>query len=181
MKKTLKTVGTILLILLLFRGWIYRFTINYEVVGTRQTFSITNPELVYKINSKSGQDSISIKNIIDIANTITIQSLSFSRQQISKDPNRLIVSKRANCIGYAAMFNAIVNYLINKYQLNNSFKAYHRIGKLDFFGIDLHQSLDHSFFRDHDFNQIIDLKTGEVISIDPSVSDYLGIKEVSSN
>ncbi len=59
-------------------------------------------------------------------------------------------------------------------------EATHKIGQLDFLGIDLHQFFESSFFKDHDFNQIRNLGTGEVILVDPSISDYLWINRVVS-
>ena len=40
---------------------------------------------------------------------------------------------------------------------------------------------DSSYFKDHDYNEVIDLTTGKKTYVDLTVNDYLWIKEVSSN
>ena len=115
-----------------------------------------------------------------ISNSITIEVLSFSSKRVSNDPNELIGTKQANCIGYSALFNSIANYLILKNKLDKQIESKHLIGQLGFLGLDLHQFFDDPFFRDHDFNVLRELRGGKTVFIDPSVSDYLGIDRVSS-
>ena len=112
---------------------------------------------------------------------ITTEELHFITSRASNNPNDLINSKQANCIGYSAMFNSIANYLIKKNQLESKIEVQHKIGQLYLLGIDIHQFFDSPFFRDHDFNEIKNKETGEVISVDPSVSDYLWINSISKN
>jgi len=179
MKRTLKIFGILILILILFRGCIYRNTINYGEIGVREEVELTNQELLNKIKSKSANRNIDLKEIINIANSITNEELSFTKNQVSDNPNELINTNRANCIGYSAFFNSIANYLIRQNDLENEMVAKHHVGLLDFMGINLHQFFDDPFFKDHDFNTIENLVSGEIVSIDPSVSDYLMIERVT--
>ncbi|MEZ5044985.1 MAG: hypothetical protein R2828_34125 [Saprospiraceae bacterium] len=181
MKKTLKIIGILILILILFRGLIFRSTIIYNEIGIREEIKITNQILLDKIKTKSENKEIGLNEIIDIANSITTQELSFTTKRTSNNPNELINTKEANCVGYSAMFNSIANNLIRQKKLSGKIEAVHQIGRLDFLGIDLHQFFDNAFFRNHDYNSINNLETGEVISIDPSLIDYLKIKEIVSN
>jgi hypothetical protein len=181
MKKTLKIIGISILILILFRGFIYRLLINYNEIGERAVIEITNQELINKIESKSTSREIDFEEIISIANSITIEELRFTGNRASNNPNELMNSRQANCIGYSAMFNSIANYLIKENGLSQEIESRHKISQLDLLGINLHQFFENSFFRDHDFNEIENLKTGEIMSVDPSANDYLGIKKVSSN
>lgn len=173
-------MGIGLLVLVLFRGTIFRNTINYNKIGTRTTISISNQILIDKIESRSANRNLNIKQIIQIAKSVTIEELSFSGNQVSNDPNVIIQTKKANCIGYAALFNSIADYLIVKNNLSDQIEVKHLIGQLDFFGLDLHQFFDSPFFKDHDFNSIQHLVTKEVYYVDPSISDYLGIDKVVS-
>jgi len=93
----------------------------------------------------------------------------------------LIETKKANCRGYSAMFNSIANYLIIKNNLQTEYKAEHKIGEIKFLGIDVHQYFDCPFYKDHDFNELRNLFTGEKLSIDPTVSEYLWIETVKAN
>ncbi|HHB52226.1 MAG TPA: hypothetical protein ENK75_04175 [Saprospiraceae bacterium] len=181
MKKTLKIIGISILILILFRGIIYRLAINYSEIGNRQEIKVTNKKLIDKIVKKSKDRKIDLREIAEIADEITKSELEFTTNRASNNPNELIDANQANCIGYSAMFNSIANYLIRKNGLQNEIEAEHKIGELDLFGINLHQFFDSPFFRDHDFNEITNQKTGEKIFIDPSVSDYLRINRITKN
>jgi len=181
MKKVFKIIGVSLLIIILFRGWIYRSAISYNQIGTRENIIINNKDFLNKIESRSANKITSLEGIIRIANAITIEELSFSGNRVSNDPNELIRTKQANCIGYAALFNSVANYLIQKNGLGDEIEAKHLIGKLDLFGVSLHQFFDRPFFKDHDFNSVQHLITKKIYYIDSSLSDYLGIDEVVSN
>ncbi len=77
------------------------------------------------------------------------------------------------------MFNAIAIHLIKQNKLEAKFEANHIVGRLEFLWLDLHQFFKSPFFKSHDFNIIKNLETGELISIDPTISDYLKIKTIS--
>ena len=179
MKKALKVFAILLLTTLLLRGWIYRYSVNYTSIGTRNSIEITNQDLLDKIQIHSNDQQADIQKIIKIANSITIETLNFTGGPTSNNPNELMQTRQANCIGYSALFNSIANQLITQYQLTDRIQAKHHIGQLDFLGINLHQLFSHPFFKDHDFNTLQDLQTGKVYAIDPSLSDYLGIKRVA--
>ncbi len=180
MKKFLKISGILILVLMLFRGVIFRLVIKYNDIGTRSVVVLTNKKLIEKIDRESDNIEIDIKSILSIANGITTEALGFTTGQASNNPNQLINSKQANCVGYSAMFNSIADYLIRKNNLQGEIKAEHKVGQLELFGINLHQYFESSFFKDHDYNELVDKKTGDKIAIDPTVSDYLWIKRVAT-
>lgn len=178
-KKILLIFGISILMMFVFRGSIFRLVVKYHDIGTRSEFQVLNGDLISKIDSKSASREIGFEEVVEIALEIANDELSFTTGRASNNPNELVITQRANCIGYAAMFNSVANYLINKNQLQGEIKVVHKIGQLYFFGINLHQFFESSFFRDHDYNEVIDIRTGKTISIDPSVSDYLGIDRVT--
>ncbi len=175
---TKKIILTLLLISILFRGWIFRQLITYTSIGTRASIEITNPKLLDRIQKESSKKTHSLEKIILLARTITNKELGFSSGQVSNNPNELIHTKKANCVGYAAMFNSIANYLIKENKLEQQYASKHRIGRLALLGFNLNQLFDSPFFRDHDFNEIIKLPNSSIILIDPSLSDYLRIDYV---
>jgi len=179
MKKGLKIIGVLILILILFRGVVFRLAIKYYEIGSRPDIEITNRELTEKIESKSQKSEIDLKEILEIADKITKEELTFTTKQTSNNPNELINTKRANCVGYSAMFNSVANHLIKKNKLGDEIEAEHKVGQLELFGINLHQFFESPFFRDHDFNKITNKKTEAKFFIDPIVSDYLWIKRVA--
>jgi hypothetical protein len=175
MKKTFKIIGTLFLLLIIFRGLIYRTLVKYNEIGTRQEIVIHDKKLINKIDSKSLNKKINIEEIVEIANEITTEALSFTTNNASHNPNQLIHSNKANCIGYSALFNSIVNYIIKKNKLQHKIIAKHKIGQLELLGINIHNYIESPFFRDHDFNEVTDMNSGNKILIDPSLSDYLWI------
>lgn len=178
MNKAFKIVGFVVLFVMLFRGCIYRQIVEYTEIGTRPEVKITNKELISKIRIKTQDKRISLSEIVQIANEITIEELEFATCKTDTDPNRLIETRKANCVGYSYLFNSIANFIIRENQLQDEISAAHKIGKLEVFGINIHQYFDSAFFKDHDFNEIRNRKTGKSISIDPSLSDYLYIDRI---
>ncbi|MFT6716541.1 MAG: hypothetical protein ACJA0Q_001185 [Saprospiraceae bacterium] len=181
MKKIFKIIGLSLLILIIFRGFTYRLLISYTEIGVRSEIKLTNEQLLKIIDTESANTNIDLKSLVKIANTVTCDKLRFTSNSTSIDPNELTITNQANCVGYSAMFNSTANYLIKKNNLNNHFEAKHCVGKLDFLGVDLHQFFHSKFFKDHDFNVIINTRTREIIPVDPSIYDYLLINEVTMN
>ncbi len=180
MKKILKILGISILIIVLFRGWIYRLTVNYTKVGERETIKLTDEKLIAEIKDETENRALSLIEIVEISKKITNRKLSFTSKNVSKNPSELIKTGKANCVGYSAMFNSITDYLINREEKAGMLETKHLIGRMDFLGLDLHPFFDSPFFRDHDYNQIKNLETGEIIWIDPSVSDYLKVDRISS-
>lgn len=179
MKKSITVLSSILLILFVLKGYLFRALICYQEIGQRSDIKITNNNLISKIDSVTGEQEIDIVKVLQIANNITKSELSFTTGVASRDPNILIRTNQANCVGYAAMFNSVANYLINKNALHDHIKSEHKIGQLEFLGINLHQFFDDPFFKDHDYNEIIDLGANQKYYIDPTVSDYLLINRIA--
>ncbi|HFB99541.1 MAG TPA: hypothetical protein ENJ53_01935 [Phaeodactylibacter sp.] len=179
LKKILVYFGIILLLIFLLRGWIFRYAISYTKIGERNNIEITNSKLIKEINLAKQKKHLSINEIIAISNNITKRKLYFSTSKTSSNPNELFEKRAANCIGYASFFNAVANYLIKDQKEEKKYKANHLIGSISFLTINLHQFFDRPFFRDHDFNEIVIIETGEKIFVDPSISDYLGIDRIS--
>jgi hypothetical protein len=141
---------------------------------------LTNQHLIQVVDNEPLEEEINIDVIIEVATKLTTSHLSFTTGKASANPNELAMSKKANCVGYAAMFNAIASYLIKKQGVENEYEVQHKIGKLDFLGIDLHQYSGSPFFKDHDYNIICNKITKEEVAVDASVADYLWVERVSA-
>ena len=180
MKKIFKIITVFVLIIILFRGIIYRTLIKYNEIGTRNEVRLTNANLKAIIKSKSINTKMDLKNILKIANEITNEELKFTWEKSTNNPNEVIATHKANCVGYSAMFNSVVNYLIRENALQDKIEAKHKIAHLELIGINVHNHFKSSFFKDHDFNEVINKKTGDKFYIDPSVSDYFGIRRIKT-
>ncbi|WP_139062408.1 hypothetical protein [Aquimarina megaterium] len=141
---------------------------------------MTDKNLIEKINEQTENKTLSIEEIIELSNRMTSEELNFTFDKISSNPNLVSELKKANCIGYSSLFNSIGNYIIGKQKLTDKYEFKHLVGKLDFFGLDIHKLFNSPFFKDHDFNEIKNKLTNEKIYVDPSVRDYLRIDNVTS-
>lgn len=170
----LTVVGTI------FKGCIYRTLVNYHSVGIRSHYSVTNKQLTELIENKTVEETMpEIKTIIQLALSITSEQLVFTSDHNDTDPNQLILSKKAHCVGYAAFFTTTMHYLLKKYGLENKWFVIPRVGQLHVIGINIHPYFHSSFFKDHDFVTIENKGTGELLAVDPTLHDYLRIELVS--
>jgi hypothetical protein len=164
----LTTVG------LLFRGWLYRHLVTYKSVGHRTNYSVTDKKFVDYINANTDeQTDPDIEHIIKLGLSITSGQLNFTADKNDTDPNKLITSKTAHCVGYASFFSTTCNHLLAKYNLADTWTAKPQVGQLYFLGTNIHKYFDSTFFKDHDFVTIENKKTGEIIAVDPTVNDYL--------
>lgn len=176
----LKSFGVIIILIVVFRGFLYRSFINYSKVKIRNNIGLINKKLIAEIESKIEDKKLTIEEIITLSNRITANQLNFTFNKTSRNPNVVYKLKRGNCIGYSSLFNSIGNYIVTSQNLNNQYEFYHLVGKLDVLGYDIHSLFESNFFKDHDFNKVEDKITGKNKFIDPSLRDYLKIKYVTS-
>lgn len=179
MKRILIFSLFIAVLLFLSKGILYRSLVKYKDVGQRPEVVIIDESLIRKIEDKTPKSELNLSEILQLAQNITTEELTFSTKKVSNNPNKLIYTHQANCIGYSAMFNAVINYLLRKNKLHHKIKAYHKIGQLEVLGNNIHRFIKNPFFIDHDYNEVINTQTNERILIDPSLSDYFYINRVS--
>ena len=172
---------------LLFRGWFYRHLVTYKSDGIKTNYFATNIKLTDYIDANTdNQTDLDIKQIIKLGLSITSRKLNFTADKNDTDPNKLIISKTAHCVGYASFFATTCNYLLEKYNLSDTWTAKPQAGQLHFLGTNIHDYLtkffkDTDFIKDHDFVTIENKKTGEILAVDQTVNDYLRIDFITYN
>lgn len=177
-KRLVITLGIVLLLLFIFRGIIYQKLIRYVDLDARKSYVITNDSLVtYIDNQLSDKNFSNIHEIADFSQSITSEILSFSLESKVSDPNVLWETRKANCVGYATLTAAVMNYILNK-KNDQDWKAEPRRGLLFCGGFNLNKLFHNKYFKDHDFVLIRHTESGAEIYIDSSVHDYLGVNEV---
>ena len=165
---------------LVFRGFLYRQLVTYQSIGKRTSYVASDARLIAFIDERADYThDPDIKAIISTSLSATSRQLTFSTSKNDNDPNKLIVSKKAHCIGYAAFFSTTCNYLLKKYKLSNTWVAKPQVGQLYLLGTNIHRFFNSSFFKDHDFVTIENRLTGEVFAVDPTVNDYFYIDFVT--
>ena len=178
--KLIKRIFVVILISMtigiLFRGLFYRHLVTYKSVGLRTNYSAKDKKLtdIIEANTKE-QTNPDIKQIVEMGLSITSKQLNFTAQKNDVDPNKLISSKTAHCVGYASFFATTCNYLLKKYHLDDRWTAKPQIGQIYFVGRNIHKYFESSFFKDHDFVTIESETTGEIFAVDPTVNDYFRI------
>ncbi|PHN03190.1 cupredoxin domain-containing protein [Flavilitoribacter nigricans] len=166
-----------LLLLVLFRGVLYRAFIQYQIVGTREFSEITDEALAKDIRRRTAGKELNTKEILEVSRRLTDRSLTFTTGESSNETNAVYRAGAANCIGYAALYAATVSFIAEDQGV--PLLARQVVGKLELLGWDLHAVFgNHPFFRDHDFVEIRGAQSDEYYYVDPTVSDYLGIRFV---
>jgi hypothetical protein len=150
--------------------------LSYSEVGTRKAYSLKNDALTTAVDLWLIEHrEIDLDDAIEFALDFTSDHLNFSTDKCANDPNKLAEDPNANCIGYSAFFNSVMTYVLKQKGWDESYKAGHLIGKINVLGTDVHQFFDNPFFKDHDFNKVVDRSTGAALYVDPSLYDYLGV------
>lgn len=123
-------------------------------------------------------ENAKLNDLVDFALDMTINQLSFTFNKCSSNPNDLVKTGKANCIGYSSFFNSMMNYLLIKKQLNKRYECIHYVGKIYYAGQNINALFNDPFFKDHDFNMIKDIENKNTIIVDPSLYEYLGVKRI---
>lgn len=126
----------------------------------------------------SENENAKLSDLVDFALDITKNQLSFTFDKCSSEPTRLIKTPKANCIGYSALFNSVMNYILIKRQLDKRYECVYYVGKIYYAGQNINDLFDDSFFKDHGFNVIKDIENENTTVIDPSLHEYLGDKRI---
>ena len=161
------------------RAQLFRYMITYRSIGQRTEYVAKDTSLINFIERKAEHEKVKeLSDVIELSMAATRHQLEFSTEKSENDPNRLIHTHTANCIGYAQFFTTTCNYLLKKNQFG-SWRASPHIGQLYFFGHNVHKYFSDPFFYDHDFVVIENSLSHEVYAVDPSMSDCLLIDFVT--
>jgi hypothetical protein len=160
-RRFLKYTCVFLLILVCFRGPIYRSCFRYELIGERPLIPISKHNIgVLTIQAAQNKAAAQLYFVFDRAET---------------NPNKLLnadTPQAANCIGYAALTAS----LLSSGQPN--LRVRHRVAKIYFLGQNIHAKFSSPFFKDHDVVEVTDSASQKTVLLDPVLYDYGWIGEV---
>lgn len=168
--------GVILTLIFILKGIFYRYSVNYSPIETRKNTYLNNKQIILEVNDRIEGQKLSIQEIISISDDITCNTLSFT----FKPSSEISTENKTNCIGYSSRFNSIGNYILTRQKMRSEYEFNHLVGEIDLLGYNIHNLFNSSFFKNHDYNQVKNKNNDECFYIDPSLSDYTGIKFVSS-
>lgn len=183
MKKDIKNV--LFLVILgsfLFKGALFREAINYREIHDR---SYHNEELAALGSGLANSNSLLISkddNMKEIAlkvQKMIAKKLTFNIAGFDEDSLLSMTEKiEGNCKDYAALFCYTFNELSRITDLSD-ISCSQKQGKLTLFGCDVHRCFEDRRWKNHDYNELYDNRTGETLKIDCSLYDYLGIEYVN--
>jgi len=168
------------ILLFLFRGWLYRTCVKYQVSGERTCYEVKDAALANLIDKSIPTDQkTDMESLTQLALNITSKQLQYTVSKNENDPNKLVKTCKAHCVGYASFTAATANYLFRKFGLKNQWTARPYAGQYYFLGTNVHPYFHSSFFYDHDFVVIEHQLSGKRIAVDPTIADYFYIDRVS--
>ena len=177
MRRKIHWLFLMILLVILFRGYLFRWLITYQQAGTRSIQKLDHRELEIEIDELTAEESIDLSKAIKIAKRLNNRQLTFVFNPSPQNPNVVARTGRANCVGYAGLYCAILDRLLLKAGLQNC-EVQHVVGKIHFLGFDLHRLFDDPFWTDHDYCRIINNETEEEVCVDPSLNDYFNIGRI---
>jgi hypothetical protein len=128
-----------------------------------------------------GHPDATADEMIRFSLAYTSRSLSFVFARAATSPDGVLKTGEANCVGYAALFNAVFTQVAAESGLAARYRSEHLVAKITVAGKSVHGLVDSPFFRDHDYNRVTDLRTGKTFYVDPSLNDHAGIVYVNSD
>lgn len=169
----MRLVRRILLVLLagvlltwVFRGPLYRTVVTYRIGEVRAP--------VVELHG-SAAEATDLDHAIKVSLKETASRLHFSRGRVSNDPQRLYDGGPANCIGYSALFAALLQDQLQHSGLDRRYAIEHVVGQLYIGSWSLHALFNNPFWKDHDIVRITDRTNGKQVLVDPTLYDAVGI------
>ncbi len=182
MMRLFKWTGAILLLILmscaLFRGPLFHTFFHFGDLHERPT-----PGNSQKRSSQERTDTGSaaqdVDACIDVALDETAETLAFTTGSAANDAAGALRSGRANCIGYAALFQRNCEDRLQHSGLSGEWRVLHLRGQLYCGSFNMHRLFSSPFWKDHDICAVENRTTGHRILVDPSLFDAVHIRRVS--
>lgn len=174
--------GSIFLIAgcILFRGWIYRSIITYRSVGQRVGYEATSPSLKRVLRGQIAKAPPSdVTTAIQHSLSLTNSHLEYVLQSNVVDPNVLVNSGKAHCVGYAQFFATAFGQMIPSFSSTGEWEAKVHRAHLYCLGVNVHAFFNSPGFKDHDVVVIRNRRTGQIIGVDPTLADYFLIDTIT--
>lgn len=150
--------------------WLLLSQVNYQHTKTYPAQQI-NPEVIAWVEKEAhGKQFSNIKDICDFSNQIVSEYLSYKYSSSVRNPNLAWRLKNVNCLGYGCLQTAVINYLLQRYRLQDWYAEQHscrtRIG--NFWLGSLSPELGY-----HSYAAVINRETHEKIIPDACMYDLI--------
>lgn len=180
MKKVFLGTLVFMVLSIAFRGWIYRWMVTYQSVGQRGSYEATSPSLkqVFK-EAMQNDPPADVASAIQRSLSLTSHHLAYSLQSQVVDPNALVNNGKAHCVGYAHFFATAFRQMIPSFRNTGEWEATVHRAQLYCLGVNVHPFFNSPGFKDHDIVVIRNKNTGQIIGVDPTLSDYFLIDNIT--
>ena len=168
--KKVYTFLVIILLIIVFRNFLFNLLFSYKVIDERPVLNLEQ--------RISDENLATIEDIIEYELEETASLLNFTFNKCENEPNKLLKSKHANCIGYSAFLASSIINKLNSESLKNEWEVKHNVAEIYFLGYNVHPFFKSKFFKNHDFVVIENKKTNEIIAVDPALYDYFRINKI---
>lgn len=181
MRRLLKwSGGTVLVVTtlaVLFRGPLFRLCFHFEHL--REVGIGASPPEVRPGHHGEKDIDPGIGSCIDEALAATAASLEFTTGPAPNDASGALAAHKANCVGYAAVFQRLCTDLLSEKGLSAGWRVRHVRGLLYCGTFNLHRMARSPFWRDHDICVVENRMTDQHTCVDPSLFDALRIRRVT--
>lgn len=158
------------------RTYLFRIFFSYDTIKERKVLDITNEKLKNRL--KETENNTSVEDLIQNSLKETASTLSFSFDKCDHETDKLVETKKENCIGYSAFLASVIQFKLKQSGLENEWKVQHNVGEIYLVNENINRHFNSGFFRDHDFVTVENVKTNETIGIDATLYDYFRIERI---
>lgn len=149
---------------------------SYDTIKERTVLDVANEKLKNRL--KETENNTSVDDLIQNSLKETASILSFSFYKCDHETDKLVETKKANCIGYSAFLASVIQFKLKQSGMENDWKVHHNVGEIYLVNENINRHFNSGFFRDHDFVTVENLKTNETIGIDATLYDYFRIERI---
>ncbi len=158
------------------KAYLFRIFFSYDIIKERTVLDIANEKLKNRL--KETGSNTSVEDLIQNSLKETASTLSFSFDKSDNETDKLVETKKANCIGYSAFLASVIQFRLKQNGMENDWKVHHNVGEIYLMNENINRHFNSGFFKDHDFVTVENVKTKETIGIDATVYDYFRIERI---
>lgn len=175
MKKVI-AISAALLILIIIGYKVVERGLSYKLIGYRDYNKQLDKKHLNQLNYRFGYAyDATEKDLLRFVMDNTSGVLDFDvHKNALQNPNAILDRKSGHCKMYSYVMASSYNQLAKANKISGECRVAY--GHVYFYGVNLHQFLSNSFFRDHDFCIIKD-KSG-FHAVDAILYDYLMIDQI---
>ncbi len=158
------------------RTYVFWIFFSYDTIKERTVLDIANEKLKNRL--KETGSNTSVEDLIQNSLKETASTLNFSFDKCDYETDKLVETKKANCIGYSAFLASVIQFKLKQSGLQNDWKVHHNVGEIYLMNENINRHFNSGFFKDHDFVTVENVKTKETIGVDATVYDYFRIERI---